>query len=154
MRIFSYRKLWKHEKKLYSIQNFRLPFPVSLNDILFFFMGIAISALLQKVIPGYKSVPGIARYIIFPGLFLKFMSTVKLDGKNPVMYAFGCIVFLITEKGRCIEKFKVTEVQQKEIKINWVTSEGSLDYTKMLGRPIRLNWKTSRGGKQNVSVSD
>ena len=50
--------------------------------------------------------------------------TKKLDGKNPLRFILGIIVFLFTEQGKSMERFASVPESQNIVKLEWNCSEG------------------------------
>ena len=122
--IYSYSKVWKVEKKIYSIQNLVLPVPVDPWQILYFLCTWFVTNVVFGVIPGFHQIPAVLRSIILPFFISKFIMTKKLDGKNPIRYAIGMIIFLAAEKGKVRERFRIQPKKQPKIKLDWNCSEG------------------------------
>jgi len=47
-----------------------------------------------------------------------------MDGKNPLRFILGIIVFLFTEQGKSVERFASVPENQKIVKLEWNCSEG------------------------------
>lgn len=122
--IYSYSKVWKVQKKIYAIQNFVLPVPIDPWQLLYFGMTWFVCSIIFGTIPGLKIIPAMIRNIIFPYFISKFLMTKKLDGKNPLRYAIGLIVYLFVEHGKSMERFQMQSIRNKVIKINWNCSQG------------------------------
>lgn len=66
VKIFSYAKVWKVEKKIYSISNIPLPVPINPYDLLAF-LGVALVVMIiSNIIPGIGKVPVVIRYVAIP----------------------------------------------------------------------------------------
>lgn len=138
--IYSYEKVWKVEKKIYTLGNLKLPVPINPYRLLAYVGGALFMVLLEKLLPAVRQIPGIIRYIAFPYLVANYVLKVKLDGKNPVMFLFGYIRFLITAKGRYIQLFRrYPDKRGEKLMLDWSCS-------------MRLPKKEAE--EKNVSVSD
>lgn len=124
VQIYSYSKVWKVQKKIYAIQNFVLPVPIDPWQLLYFGVTWFVCSIIFGAIPGLKVIPAVLRNIMFPYFISKFLMTKKLDGKNPLRYAMGIIVYLFVEHGKSMERFQMRSTQNKTIKINWSCSQG------------------------------
>ena len=70
VKIYSYTKVWKVEKKIYAISNISLPLPINPYDFLAF-IGVALIVLIFcKIIPALNVVPVVIRYIAIPITFV------------------------------------------------------------------------------------
>lgn len=124
VKLYSYLKVWKVEKKIYAISNMALPVPVNPYDLLYFLGVLFLIYILGRIIPVIASIPGIIRLVLLPYGITKYMVKVKLDGKNPIKYFTGYISYAATEKGRVIEKYQIRSLKSKSVKLKWNCSEG------------------------------
>lgn len=123
VKIYSYTKVWKWEKKIYAISNIPLPVPVNPFDLLYF-IGIALFMLiLGKIIPSITVVPVMLRFVAFPYIVTNYLMKKKVDGKNPVKYFIGCLKFLFT-KGTFLQAFKRHPDKKEKITLKWQCSMG------------------------------
>lgn len=116
--IYSYRKLWKFERKIYSFQNVKFIAPIDINSALYFMLALGVMFLLNKL-PVVAGIPFVIKWVVLPYGFMKFIETVKLDGKNPILYIAGCIRYWLVEQGMFIEHFKSYPVKQKPLRLSW-----------------------------------
>lgn len=124
VKIFSYKKVWKVEKKIYSISNINLPVPVNPYD-LGAFLGIALfMLLLGKIIPIVAAIPTVIRFVIIPYGISHYLMKMKLDGKNPFKFWLGCIIYFFTTKGSFLQMFKSYPDKKEKITLNWKCSRG------------------------------
>lgn len=122
--LYSYEKVWKVEKKIYSFGNIVLPAPINPYDLLYFFVFAVGVAVLGKLIPVITAVPIIIRFCVIPYFAARFVQKKKLDGKNPIKYFFGYLKYTFLDKGTYIEHFnKNLDKKEKEIKIDWICSK-------------------------------
>lgn len=125
VQIYSYSKVWKFQKKIYAIQNFVLPVPIDPWQLLYFGGTWFVCSIIFGIIPGFHHIPVIIRSMMIPYFISKFLMTKKLDGKNPLRYAWGMIIHLFRERGKRIERFKMQPLHSGKIKINWNCSQGN-----------------------------
>lgn len=122
--IFSYTKVWKVEKKMYTIMNLALPRPVSIFDLVAF-IGVALGMLvLGKIIPGIEAIPEVIRFIAIPYGIVNYLMKKKLDGKNPLIYFFDCIVYFITVRGSFLQQYKKYADKREKFTLKWNCSMG------------------------------
>lgn len=122
--IYSYIKVWKVEKKIYALQNLRLPFPVAPRFAGYLVGCWIFCSVLFEIIPGANYIPGVIRVGIIPYGLTKFLMTQKLDGKNPLFYLRDLILFLLFEQGTVIEHFRKIPEKEKAIRLDWNCSKG------------------------------
>ena len=73
-----------------------------------------------------SSIPVVIRSILIPYLISKFLLTKKLDGKNPIRYMIGIVMFLFCEQDKALEHFKLQPVKKRQaIKLSWNCSQGN-----------------------------
>ena len=124
--IYSYSKVWKVEKRIYAIQNLVLPVPIDPWQLLYFGITWAAINLTFGALPGFSSIPVFIRSILIPYLISKFLLTKKLDGKNPIRYMIGIVMFLFCEQDKALEHFKLQPVKKRQaIKLSWNCSQGN-----------------------------
>ncbi len=121
--LYSYRKVWFVEKKIYAIQNIVLPVPVNPYELLEFIIAAGVMLFLCRLIPALENVPSMIRYVIIPYIIVKYLMKLKLDGKNPVKYFISLVPYLIT-KGFYVEHFQSYPDKQEKIKLSWFCSKG------------------------------
>lgn len=124
VKIFSYKKVWNVEKKIYSISNINLPVPVNPYD-LGAFLGIALfMLLLGKVIPPLAAIPTVIRFLVIPYAVSNYLMKMKLDGKNPFKFWLGCVVYMFTIKGKFLQLFTKYPDKEEKIVLNWKSGRG------------------------------
>lgn len=124
VKIFSYAKVWKVEKKIYSISNIPLPVPINPYDLLAF-LGVALVVMIiSNIIPGIGKVPVVIRYVAIPYCSVHYLMKKKLDGKNPIKYFVGCIVYFINIKRGFVQRFRKYPDKTKDVSLNWNCSRG------------------------------
>lgn len=122
--IYSYRKVWNVEKKIYAFQNIRLPFPINPYELLEF-IGIALLMFVfGKIFPILSGIPTVLKYLAFPYIITNYLMKKKLDGKNPVKYFLGCCVYFFTLRGKYLQQLKQHPNKQVKITLSWSCSMG------------------------------
>jgi len=124
VKLYSYLKVWKVEKKIYAIQNIVLPVPVNPYDMLYFGIAAIVIYLFGKICPPFVAIPVVIRLGIIPYGITKYMIKVKLDGKSPIKYFVGLFIHLLTERGKSLEKYQSQTDVEKKVRLNWKCSEG------------------------------
>lgn len=123
--IYSYTKVWRVEKKIYSFSNIKLPIPINPYDLLAYGVVVIVVLLLGKIFPVINQIPAILRYIALPYLIATYVMKVKLDGKNPFKYFLGCVRYFLSVKGSYIQLFqKHPERKSERIRFDWSCSLG------------------------------
>lgn len=114
--IDSYSKVFKIEKKIYALQNIRLPVPVKPMEVFFFILGMGIVLILSTLIPLMDSIPllnvPVLRYIALPYGFMYFVLRKKFDGKNPIKFILDFAIY-ISSKYKQFERFQPVITQGK-----------------------------------------
>lgn len=90
----TYNKMWKFERKLYAIDDIKLPVPINQDEIIYLAIGFLITLLILKVLPFLNAVPFIVRYIALPYGLMKFLTKKKFDGKLPHKFVLGYIDYM------------------------------------------------------------
>lgn len=122
--IYSYTKVFKWEKKIYSIGNINLPTPINPYDLLAV-AGIAVFIfILSSIFPVLNRINSIVRYIFVPCIAASYLRKKKLDGKNPVKYLIGCGKYLVTTKGSFRQLFQSYPDKTRKLSVNWNCSMG------------------------------
>ena len=84
--VYSYRKVWFVEKKIYAFQNIVLPFPIAPYEVLEFLAVVGAMLVMGRIFPILNNIPVVLRYGMLPYVTVKYLMKVKLDGKNPVKF--------------------------------------------------------------------
>lgn len=108
----SYNKINSIEKKIYTIQNYKLPIPVNIYATIYFCVIVLIIFFVGKIIPFISFVPPMLKYIIFPYFLAKYLRQKKLDGKKPYKYLIDYIIFRFNRK-IAYERFKKVELPRQ-----------------------------------------
>lgn len=119
VRVYSYQKVWKIEKKIYSVQNITLPLPVNPYDFLEFLAVVLLMNLLNRFIPFLWQVPSVLKYLLLPFVIVRYLMKLKLDGKNPVRYMAGLVPWLLTRHGYT-EHFQYKPAGRRRVKLRWI----------------------------------
>ena len=80
--VYSYRKVWFVEKKIYAFQNIVLPFPIAPYEVLEFLAVVGAMLVMGRIFPILNNIPVVLRYGMLPYVTVKYLMKVKLDGKN------------------------------------------------------------------------
>ncbi len=122
--IYSYRKVWNIEKKIYAFQNIRLPFPINPYELLEFIGVALLMVMLGKLLPFLSGIPTVLKYLAFPYVVTHYITKKKLDGKNPVKYLWGCCVYFFTLRNNYLQQLKRHPKKQTKITLSWNCSRG------------------------------
>lgn len=90
----TYNRVWKYERKIYSLDTVRLPVPINPGDAIYFIIGLLITVLLLKLLPFLNVVPLILRYTLLPYGVMKFLTKKKFDGKLPHLFVKAYIEYV------------------------------------------------------------
>lgn len=123
VRVYSYRKVWHIEKKIYAIQNIALPFPVNPYDFLEFCLVAGAMLLLGRIFPALKVIPGVLRYGALPYVVVRYLMKIRMDGKNPIKYFMGLIPYLF-QKNHYQERFKTYKADPQRVRLRWYCGMG------------------------------
>jgi len=140
--IYSYRKYWRFKKKMYSFLGFRFGFGLDLIDVLYFIVGVGIVALIN-LIPLFKEIPALIKWGGIPFLLMKFLSSVKLDGKNPIKYFIGYIYYYLRIHKEAYEHFRKVKIPKMLI-FSW--SMGTQIKAQKTYATLNLSWVAGKGG--------
>lgn len=136
----SYPSIWHYKKKIYSLENVKLPVPIVVEGALFF-AGAELFMLLISYIPIFSLVPAAIRYFILPFFIMKFLMTKTFDGKKPHKFLLGMIEFMLSPKA--YSRFKPIEPPERDKKIK---------FTKVYYRPTKIidltKYELKKGGKK------
>lgn len=121
--LYSYRKAWFVEKKIYTVQNIVLPFPVNPYELLEFIAVAGIMLMAGRIFPVLEKIPAVIRYAVLPYIVVKYLMKLKLDGKNPFKYLMSLVPYFVTRK-LYVEHFKAYPDKRERVKLNWFCSRG------------------------------
>ncbi len=94
----TYRNVWKIDRKIYSLEGLKLPFPLNLNELMYFIVSIIITYIIISFIPFIGKAHFIFKYFLIPYGIMKFLTKQKLDGKYPHKYFFDMGQYLLLPK--------------------------------------------------------
>ena len=60
--VYSYRKVWFVEKKIYAFQNIVLPFPIAPYEVLEFLAVVGAMLVMGRIFPILNNIPVVLRY--------------------------------------------------------------------------------------------
>lgn len=115
----TYKNVWRFEREIYSIEGIKLLLPVKPNEVLYFFISVAISILLVKIIPFLDRVNFVVKHGAIPFGIMKFLTKQKLDGKLPHKFFLDYIIYKLSPKK--LERFKPVEEKKKAVIFKTVT---------------------------------
>lgn len=120
----TYDKVWHVEKKIYAIQNLKLPVPVNPYQAGYFFLTAFAFLFLGKVITILQMIPVVVRFIALPYLLSNYLMKKKLDGKNPIKFFLDYMRYLIQDKGSYMERFGQYYKKKEQLTLHWNCSKG------------------------------
>lgn len=108
-----YTPLLRIERVIYSISDWRLPFPISLRQMGFFLLGFGIIWILGRLPVIGSLINGfwVGSYVIIPILIAMYLDKAKLDGKPPLIYLIDKFQYAI-QKGH-YNRYERIEKQTK-----------------------------------------
>lgn len=122
--IYSYRKVWKIDKKLYSFSNIVLPVPIDPMDLAAYGLGVLLMLVLGKLIPPFQQVSWLVRYAVIPYLLAKAFFKIKPDGKNLFKFLGGCLRYFFTVRGTFTQTFRRHSLNMGAVRLSWRCSQG------------------------------
>ncbi len=122
IQIYSYAKVWNLEHSIYSIGNVNLPVPIHPNNALYFIGSFLFIIILGKIFPLINLFPVIVRCLIIPYAITYVLRKKKLDGKSPIKYFIGLLIYELFIDGRYFERFKGYSERPQIEKMNWICS--------------------------------
>ncbi len=108
----SYSNIWHIGKVIYALSDdFHLPFPITLTQIMFFVSSLFVVVVLKNIPPISLINNFLIKYLCIPGFFTWFMSKKTFDGKSPFGFLRSSISYLfrykVTYAGRKVKLDKV-----------------------------------------------
>lgn len=97
-KIRSYTCIWSVDKVLYSINDFRLPFPVTFAQIAWFVVCEFLVMILADVPPLSLLHGAFLKYFGIPIGITWFMSQKTFDGKKPYNFLHSVFAYLLRSK--------------------------------------------------------
>ena len=122
-KVRSYTSIWSVEKVLYSINDFKLPFPVTLTQMTWFVASLLAVILLGDV-PPFSIIQGaFLKYLGIPFALTWFMCQKTFDGKKPYGFLKSVTAYLMRPKRTYAGKAIKLEKHQPAAAITVVRSE-------------------------------
>ncbi|MEK4869693.1 conjugal transfer protein [Niallia sp. FSL W8-1348] len=119
----SYTRIWSVEKVIYAINDFRLPFPVTFNQMSWFVLSLLLVMLLGNLPPLSLINGALLKYVGIPVGLTWFMSQKTFDGKKPYSFLKSVLTYFFRPKVTYAAKpIKLQQVKMKE-NITTVRSE-------------------------------
>jgi hypothetical protein len=119
VKLYTYKRAWDVDTKIYSFQNLRLPRPVSISAIAYFAISCGVMFVMTRTVPVVAKVPPILIYGAIPFLFTEFMRKKKFDGKPPHVFLKDYVIYLAGRKTN-IELFRKAKSENAgRIKLDW-----------------------------------
>jgi len=114
--IKSYTKVWKVQKILYSVNDVKLPVPITFQQIAWF-IGCLFGLMVFGNAPPFSYIDNaLVKYIVLPVLTSWLMSQKTFDGMQPHRYIQSVILYVLRPKitfaGRPIKLGKI-KIQEK-----------------------------------------
>ena len=111
----SYTRIWSVEKVIYAINDFRLPFPVTFNQMSWFVLSLLVVMLLGNLPPLSLINGALLKYVGIPVGLTWFMSQKTFDGKKPYSFLKSVITYFFRSKVTYAGKpIKLQQVKMKE----------------------------------------
>lgn len=111
-KIRSYTNIWSVEKVIYAINDFKLPFPVTFNQMAWFVISLFLVILFGELPPLNLIDGALLKYVGIPVAITFFMNKKTFDGKKPVGFLKSvCTYFLrpkVTYAGKLVKPKKQT----------------------------------------------
>lgn len=120
-KIKSYTSIWNVEKVIYAINDLKLPFPVSFNQMAWFVLTLFIVIVLGNLPPLSLINGALLKYLWIPAGIAWFMSQKSFDGKKPIGF--------IKSIYRYFTSSKIT-FNQKKVEDKSVVSQPSITYVR------------------------
>ncbi|MGM0111320.1 conjugal transfer protein [Enterococcus sp. DIV0187] len=122
-KIRSYTSIWNVEKVIYAINDLKLPFPITFNQMTWFILSLFLVIFLSNMPPLSLIDGALLKYLGIPGFIAWFMSQKSFDGKKPVGFIRSIYRYYtapkVTFSGNKIVEQQVTQ----ELSITYVRSE-------------------------------
>ncbi len=94
----SYTRIWSVEKVIYAINDFRLPFPVTFNQMSWFVISLLMVMLLGNLPPLSLIDGALLKYVGIPVGLTWFMSQKTFDGKKPYSFLKSALTYWFQPK--------------------------------------------------------
>ncbi len=140
----TYGKMWKFERKIYAIDDVKLPIPINPDEGVYFLIGLLITIILLKVLPFLSAIPFFIKYLAIPYGLMKFLTKKKFDGKLPHKFLLGYLDYIGQPKQ--LARFQPAKKYKKACFAAVIYRRTEIvNLTDMITR--------KKGGRKNVSVS-
>ena len=97
-KIRSYTSIWSVEKVLYSINDFKLPFPITFTQMTWFVV-LLFAVIMFGNVPPLSMIKGtFLKYFGIPFSLTWFMCQKTFDGKKPYSFLKSAIAYLVRPK--------------------------------------------------------
>lgn len=93
-KIRSYTSIWSVEKVLYSINDFKLPFPITFTQMTWFVVSLFLVILFGNLPPLSMIDGAFLKYFGIPLALTWFMSQKTFDGKKPYGFLKSVMTYL------------------------------------------------------------
>lgn len=144
----TYNKAWKFERKVYAIDDIRLPFPVNPDEIVYLVCGFLLTLGILKVLPFLNGIPFIIKYLVLPYGLMKFLTKKKFDGKLPHRFLIGYIDYVGLPK-------KISRFQAAETNGRGCFTSVIFRRSEIVDLTAELLFKNRKAGKkEHVSISN
>lgn len=121
--IRSYTSIWSVEKVLYSINDFKLPFPITFTQMTWFVVSLFLVILFSNL-PPFSLIDGaFLKYFGIPLAITWFMSQKTFDGKKPYGFLKSVMTYLARPKTTYAGKPVKLQIKQHTEAITAVRSE-------------------------------
>ena len=97
-KIRSYTSIWSVEKVLYSINDFKLPFPITFTQMTWFVVSLFFVILFGNLPPLSLIDGAFLKYFGIPLALTWFMSQKTFDGKKPYGFLKSVVTYLARPK--------------------------------------------------------
>ncbi len=122
-KVKSFTNIWNVEKVLYSINDLRLPFPVTFSQMAWFVATEFAIIFLSDIPPFSMMDSAIIKYGVIPVAVTWFMSQKTFDGKKPYRFLTSVLTYYISPKITYGEKQVKLKNEKMNEKITYVRSE-------------------------------
>lgn len=122
-KIRSYTNIWSVEKVIYAINDFKLPFPVTFNQMAWFVISLLLVILFGELPPLNLIDGAFLKYFGIPIAITFFMNKKSFDGKKPVGFLKSVCTYFLRPKITYAEKPVKVKKQTFDTAITTVRSE-------------------------------
>ena len=93
-----YSNIWNVGKVIYSLSDFKLPFPVEVSQMVFFISSLFFVIVFKNIPPFSLTNNFLIKYLAIPLLFTWFMSKKTFDGKSPFSFFKSVLTYYFRPK--------------------------------------------------------